>query len=209
MELTDKLRQVALAVVALLTVVAVAACGGEPASPATERPAATAAQPVTSSGQIGGTQPPVAGPAPTDTPQPPPTLVEPTSTAQHLGTSGKEEGAPATGVSPIAIPTENPAPTQPSLGTTESPATSTPVSPSTPTPQPAATPTPTPQPAATPTLEPTATAAPEPAPPEKPAPPENLAHLFTLPSALDGRPVSLESYRGNKNVVLVFYRGFW
>ena len=46
-------------------------------------------------------------------------------------------------------------------------------------------------------------------PTEEPAPPENLAHTFSLPSALDGAPVSLESYRGQKNVVLVFYRGFW
>ena len=34
------------------------------------------------------------------------------------------------------------------------------------------------------------------------------AYRFTLPSALDGR-VSLDSYAGEQNVVLVFYRGFW
>ena len=39
--------------------------------------------------------------------------------------------------------------------------------------------------------------------------PGNMAHLFTLPNARDGMEVSLESYRGDKNVVLVFYRGFW
>ena len=50
-----------------------------------------------------------------------------------------------------------------------------------------------------------ATATPTP----EPAPPENAAHLFTLPNAQDGMQVSLESYRGQKNVVLVFYRGFW
>jgi peroxiredoxin len=42
-----------------------------------------------------------------------------------------------------------------------------------------------------------------------PAPPENAAQLFSLPRALDGSQISLESYRGQKNVVLVFYRGFW
>jgi AhpC/TSA family len=31
---------------------------------------------------------------------------------------------------------------------------------------------------------------------------------FTLPDA-DGRPVSLADYRGQKPVVLVFYRGYW
>ena len=31
---------------------------------------------------------------------------------------------------------------------------------------------------------------------------------FTLPDA-DGRPVSLGDYRGQKPVVLVFYRGYW
>ena len=46
-------------------------------------------------------------------------------------------------------------------------------------------------------------------PTEEPPPADNLAHPFALPSALDGKPVSLESYRGQKNVVLVFYRGFW
>ena len=33
--------------------------------------------------------------------------------------------------------------------------------------------------------------------------------LFTLPNGADGELISLESYRGEKNVVLVFYRGFW
>jgi peroxiredoxin len=32
--------------------------------------------------------------------------------------------------------------------------------------------------------------------------------MFTLPSA-SGDEVSLESFAGDKNVVLVFYRGFW
>ncbi len=34
------------------------------------------------------------------------------------------------------------------------------------------------------------------------------APLFTLES-YDGDPVELASFRGQKNVVLVFYRGFW
>lgn len=33
-------------------------------------------------------------------------------------------------------------------------------------------------------------------------------HDFTLPTSLGG-PVSLRDYLGRKNVVLVFYRGFW
>ena len=39
-------------------------------------------------------------------------------------------------------------------------------------------------------------------------PPLETAFPFTLPSASDGS-VSLESYAGKRNVVLVFYRGFW
>ena len=81
------------------------------------------------------------------------------------------------------------------------------------TPQPTATPIPTPVYTATPsaTPEPTATATPEPtATPTAPEPPENAAPLFTLPNgAADGELISLGSYRGDKNVVLVFYRGFW
>lgn len=34
------------------------------------------------------------------------------------------------------------------------------------------------------------------------------AYRFTLPSGLQG-DVSLDSYAGQQNVVLVFYRGFW
>ena len=43
----------------------------------------------------------------------------------------------------------------------------------------------------------------------EPEPQGNVAHLFTLPNARDGMEVSLASYRGDRNVVLVFYRGFW
>ena len=35
-----------------------------------------------------------------------------------------------------------------------------------------------------------------------------VAQPFTLPSGLEGE-VSLDSYAGDRNVVLVFYRGFW
>ena len=38
--------------------------------------------------------------------------------------------------------------------------------------------------------------------------PAESAHPFTLPSGLNGE-VSLDSYAGERNVVLVFYRGFW
>ena len=45
-----------------------------------------------------------------------------------------------------------------------------------------------------------------------PSPGETLsaetAYRFTLPSVPDGS-VSLDSYAGERNVVLVFYRGFW
>ena len=38
--------------------------------------------------------------------------------------------------------------------------------------------------------------------------PAEAAYKFTLPSGLNG-DVSLDSYAGERNVVLVFYRGFW
>ena len=38
--------------------------------------------------------------------------------------------------------------------------------------------------------------------------PAEAAYRFTLPSGLNG-DVSLNSYAGEQNVVLVFYRGFW
>ena len=38
--------------------------------------------------------------------------------------------------------------------------------------------------------------------------PAETAYPFTLPSVPDG-DVSLASYAGERNVVLVFYRGFW
>ena len=37
----------------------------------------------------------------------------------------------------------------------------------------------------------------------------DLAFSFSLPNATGGWEVSLDSFRGNKNIVLVFYRTFW
>ena len=70
---------------------------------------------------------------------------------------------------------------------------------------------------ATPEHNPTSVPSPTPASGETPDPmsgPDmqagaqvgDMAPVFTLPSA-SGAEVSLESYRGDKNVVLVFYRG--
>ena len=68
-------------------------------------------------------------------------------------------------------------------------------------------PTPVPTAAAPPPQPPAETQAPTAT--EQPASPEKAAHPFVLPSAPRGDLVSLESYVGQKNVVLVFYRGFW
>ena len=66
-----------------------------------------------------------------------------------------------------------------------------------------------------PTPTPMATAAP--APTATPTPPQSvsvgnaidqLASPFVLPSAT-GPSYALETFRGDKNVVLVFYRAFW
>ena len=43
---------------------------------------------------------------------------------------------------------------------------------------------------------------------QAPAPAARMAPTFELPNAA-GETVSLASYTGDKNVVLVFYRGFW
>ena len=123
--------------------------------------------------------------------------------------------ATPTSVPPTAIPTKAPVAAAP----TEAPAvaTSTPVPPapmSTPVP-PAATPTPVP-PTATPTpMPPTATPTPVPPTATPTSVPENVGTLvgdvapdFML-AAATGSGKSLESYRGGKNVVIVFYRAFW
>ena len=99
-------------------------------------------------------------------------------------------------------PAVSPAPTDPppvaTPVTVDPPAVASPV----PTePPPVATPVPT---------EPPATATPVPT--EIPIPVGTsvgeLAPAFTLPS-ISGSDVSLESYRGDKNLVVVFYRAFW
>ena len=64
----------------------------------------------------------------------------------------------------------------------------------------------------------TATDAPQPTAPQAAAAPTTAADAppallraapkFELPDT-SGETVSLESYAGNKNVVVVFYRGFW
>lgn len=46
------------------------------------------------------------------------------------------------------------------------------------------------------------------APAEIADPDAEMARLFTLPNA-SGGAVSLASYRGDSNVVVVFYRAFW
>ena len=43
---------------------------------------------------------------------------------------------------------------------------------------------------------------------DEPEPQGDSAPMFTLPNAA-GQNVSLASFAGDKNVVLVFYRGFW
>lgn len=61
-----------------------------------------------------------------------------------------------------------------------------------------------------PTTPPSATEAPAAATSEETtaAPSARLAPTFELPNAA-GETISLSSYAGDKNVVLVFYRGFW
>ena len=73
--------------------------------------------------------------------------------------------------------------------------------------QPAKAPAPTAEPRATP--QPTATSSPVPTPQPVRQPRAQVGDIapgFTLPSA-SGAEVSLESYRGVKNVALVYYRG--
>ena len=104
---------------------------------------------------------------------------------------------PNVALAPTALPpTASPAPTEPSPTATLAP-TATPVPTTAPTPTAIPTPTATPLPTATPT-------------PSRQVGTDvgDLAPPFTLPSAT-GAEIPLESYRGDKLVVLVFYRGFW
>ena len=64
-------------------------------------------------------------------------------------------------------------------------------------------------PSGTPGLAAAATLTPVPPAGDEAGPPKSAAHPFALPSAPKGDLISLESYLGRKNVVLVFYRGFW
>ena len=62
-------------------------------------------------------------------------------------------------------------------------------------------------PAPEPTSAPAASGA-QPAATEAPPPAAMMAPAFELPNAA-GENISLASYAGDRNVVLVFYRGFW
>ena len=149
--------------------------------------------------------------APTEAPPTaPPTKAPATATPTPVLPTATPTKAAVAAV-PTEVPTEAPA----VATSTEAPAVATP----TPAP-PAATPTPAP-PAATPTpVPPTATPTPVPPTPVPPTAtptnvPENVGTLvgdvapgFML-AAATGSGQSLESYRGEKNVVVVFYRAFW
>lgn len=106
----------------------------------------------------------------------------------------KEQLAVLTPVEPTATPAPTPQPTV------------TPVPTETPVPTAIPDPTATLVPTATP--EPTATATPTPTPIPTGTSIGSLAPAFTLPSTA-GADLSLESYRGDKNLIVVFYRAFW
>ena len=119
---------------------------------------------------------------------------------------------------PVVARVDTPAPPSPTAIPTSTPTTVAPTHTPPPTTQPtsATTVTPTPNPTARP-VPPTATATAVPtSTPEPTAAPSlqvgtnvsDLAPGFKLPSARSGE-YALESFRGDKNVVLVFYRAFW
>ncbi len=122
---------------------------------------------------------------------------------KYIGTSAGDRPALSTIKEQLAALTPvEPTPTPESTAMPEPTATPAPTAEPTATPEPTTTPEPTATPAPTATPEPTAT----------PVPTGTnvgqLAPVFTLPSSA-GVDVTLESFRGNKQVVLVFYRGFW
>ena len=139
-----------------------------------------------------------------------PTPIPPTATPTQAPPTATPTTAPAAPRSTEASsdPTSTPVPPDP---------TPTPVPPTaTPTPvPPTATPTPVP-PTATPTpVPPTATPTPVPPTATPTSVPEDVGTLvgdvapgFML-AAATGSGRSLDSYRGEKNVVVVFYRAFW
>ena len=174
---------------------------------------------------------------PTGTPastEPPPPLADPTAIPTNTSAPSPVQAEPTLIPSPTAItkPVDSPTldttyapppePT-PTTGltptTTQEPTNATePVDSPTPEPTPSLTPTvapePTPTPESTPVPPPTATPTHTPAPTETPPADmtgnavNDLAHDFTLPS-VSGNIHSLQSYREDKSVVLVFYRAFW
>ena len=210
------LRRLALPLVLALAIGALAACGGESASPTSVEPAspaegrqAAAATPTEApvQAQAQATPPPGDIAAPTgsasgasevpvsDTPDPPPTeaAAEP---KQVPATTEPTETATPTEVAPTSTPEMMTwHPTEEPEQTVAPAATAT----ATPTPAPQATVAPTSAPTLRPTATTRATDTPE---------PTNRAPDFSL-NDTGGNPVSLQSYRGNQHLVLVFYRGFW
>ena len=156
-------------------------------------------------------------PTPAPAPEPPPAPSVP-ATIRLLATAAPTP----TPTPPAATPelTPEPPPVTPELTPEPPPATPEPTPshpPATPEPTPApppATPEPTPAP---PPATPEPTPAPPPATPEPTQEPPalvvgtnlgNLSPDFQLPAA-SGSDRSLASYRGDKHVVVVFYRAFW
>ena len=140
--------------------------------------------------------------------------------AQQAPTAPTTTQAPAATATtaPVVARVDTPAPPSPTAIPTSTPTTVAPTHTPPPTTQPtsATTVTPTPNPTARP-VPPTATATAVPtSTPEPTAAPSlqvgtnvsDLAPGFKLPSARSGE-YALESFRGDKNVVLVFYRAFW
>lgn len=144
----------------------------------------------------GSTPEPVTAPtvAVADTPAPPSPTVAPTTAPVNTPTAVPSTHTP--------VPTLQPSPTPSAVSTPD--ATATPLPP----PATAVPPTATAVPP-TATAAPTSTAEPTVAPsPQVGNNIGDLAPAFTLQSARSGE-YALESFRGDKNVVLVFYRAFW
>ena len=117
-----------------------------------------------------------------------------------------DPGATTAPAAAPAVPTDAPAQPSPTAVPTAAP---------TATKAPTAAPTATAVPTAAPTAVPTPTKAPPPPTPAPTPPPAvvgvnvgDVAPAFTLKSATGGEH-SLESYRGDRNLVVVFYRAFW
>ena len=187
-----------------LSVTAILACGGSApaAQPAPTAPTATQAPAATAT-----TAPVVAR---VDTPAPPTSTVVPTriltpATAAPTSAPVTQPTAVEAVAQTVASPTAQPpqAPVNTPTATLPQPNTvATPIS----VPNPTVTPVP---PTATATAVPTSTPEPTAAPSlQVGTNVSDLAPGFKLPSARSGE-YALESFRGDKNVVLVFYRAFW